>query len=61
MKLKACRKCKTLTYEKVCPKCGSKDLTLNWKGIVIILNLEKSEIARILNIKEEGVYAMVVR
>ncbi len=58
--LQACRNCRTLTYEKICPKCKSTNLSISWKGLVIILNPEKSEIAKALNISEEGEYAIFV-
>jgi len=61
VKLKACRKCKTLTFDDTCPKCGSKELTPNWRGIIIILNPKESKAAKLLNIDDEGVYALQVR
>jgi RNA polymerase subunit RPABC4/transcription elongation factor Spt4 len=48
-----------LTTEKVCPYCVSTDLTTSWKGSVIILDPE-SEIAKLLDIKEKGRYALYV-
>ena len=56
----ACRNCRTLTYEKVCPKCGSTNLTASWKGIAIILKPEESEIAKALEVTEPGEYAIFV-
>lgn len=56
----ACRNCKTLTTEKECPRCKSKDLTKNWKGFIYVVNPEKSEIAKLLNLNSRGKYAMVV-
>jgi len=56
----ACRNCKTLTTEKGCPRCKSKDLTKNWKGFIYVVNPEKSEIAKLLNLNSRGKYAMVV-
>jgi DNA-directed RNA polymerase subunit E" len=58
-RLQACRKCKRLTKEKVCPYCNSTDLTPSWKGSLVILDLE-SEIAKMLGIKEKGRYALYV-
>ena len=59
---KACKKCSTL-YEKdaKCPRCGSTDSTDSWKGKVVILDPEKSEVAQKLKIKEKGVYAIKTR
>jgi DNA-directed RNA polymerase subunit E" len=58
-RLQACRKCKRITTEKVCPYCGSTDLTTSWKGSLIILDPD-SEIAKMLEIKEKGRYALYV-
>jgi len=58
-KSKACKLCKTIfeTGEK-CPKCGSKEYTTSFKGRIVILNPEKSEIAQKINIKEKGNFAI---
>ncbi|MGC8568570.1 MAG: transcription elongation factor subunit Spt4 [Nitrososphaeria archaeon] len=57
---KACRNCRYITRESVCPVCGSKDLTMNWSGQVIILDVENSEIAKALGVKVPGRYAINV-
>jgi len=59
---KACKNCNRI-YEKddKCPKCGSTEYTESWKGRVVILNPEKSEVAQKLKIKEKGVYAVKTR
>jgi DNA-directed RNA polymerase subunit E" len=61
--LKACVKCKTLVQDgvEVCPVCGSREFTEEWDGIVGILNPEKSEVARILSIKQKGLFSIKVR
>ena len=56
----ACRKCRALTTGKTCPICGSSDLTENWSGLVLIVDPENSEIAKIIGIKEKGRYALNV-
>jgi DNA-directed RNA polymerase subunit E" len=58
---KACKKCKRITTTKQCPICKSQELTTNWRGIVVILDPEKSEIAKQLNIEFPGEYALKVR
>ena len=60
-KKKACKECRTITECNECPKCKSTDLTNTWKGKIIILNAEKSEIAKTTEIKKEGEYALKVR
>ncbi len=58
--MKACRECKRIVEEgDECVVCGSKDLTRNWKGIVIVWDVE-SEIAKKLGITAPGKYALQV-
>lgn len=38
--------------------CGSSDLVSKWSGYVVILNAEKSELAKKLNIAANGTYAL---
>lgn len=61
-KQKACRLCSTIfeSGEK-CPKCGSKEYTDSFKGRMVLLNPEKSEIAGKLNLKEKGNFAVKTR
>ncbi|MEM0243254.1 MAG: transcription elongation factor subunit Spt4 [Candidatus Aenigmatarchaeota archaeon] len=56
----ACRNCKTLTTEKECPRCKSKDLTKNWKGFIYVIDAEKSEIAKVMNLNSRGRYTIFV-
>lgn len=57
----ACRNCKYINVEAViCRNCGSSDLTKEWFGYIIILDPEKSEIAKMLGIKNPGKYALRV-
>lgn len=44
----------------VCKNCGSSDLTKNWYGYIVIIDTEKSEIAKTLGIKNPGKYALRV-
>ena len=61
-KPKACKICKKIyeTGDK-CPNCESKESAENFKGRVVIINPEKSEIAKKLNIKEKGNFAIKTR
>ncbi len=57
--MKACKQCKALVKNSnKCPVCGSEDLTEKWYGLVVILNPEKSELAKLLNINVAGEYAL---
>ena len=62
VKPKACKICSTIfeTGEK-CPKCDSKDHTDSFKGRIIILSPEKSEIAKKLKLSEKGNFALKTR
>lgn len=60
---KACRKCKSLVPKDAtrCPFCGSTDLSSDWEGLVIVVDIEKSEIAKRLGFTRPGRYALKVR
>jgi len=58
MAKQACKQCKRLIIGEKCPVCGSTKLSKMWKGRVVILNPDKSEIAKKMNIKEPGEYAI---
>ena len=61
MKPKACKICKTIYEDDKCPSCESKEATEGFKGRVVIVDPEKSEIAKELNIKGKGNFAIKVR
>ncbi|OYT52314.1 transcription elongation factor Spt4 [Candidatus Bathyarchaeota archaeon ex4484_135] len=58
---RACRDCKMITTKSRCPNCGSDRLSKDFTGMVIILDPENSEIAKIMGIKKPGAYALRVR
>ena len=60
MKELACRKCRMLTTEKECPNDGSTELSNEWSGLIIIINPEKSQVAKTLSIVKPGRYALKV-
>jgi DNA-directed RNA polymerase subunit E" len=59
---KACRSCRAFVDKEVevCPVCGSRDFTDEWSGVVIILNPEESEIAKLLNLKNKGRFVVKI-
>ena len=61
MKKKACKSCKALTEKDECPICKSKKFATTWQGRITILNEEKSDIAKKINIDKKGEYAIKVR
>jgi DNA-directed RNA polymerase subunit E" len=58
---KACSTCHFITRENVCPKCKTSSLSDDFSGIVILFDPENSAIAKAMNIKEKGRYALKVR
>ncbi|MEM3731426.1 MAG: transcription elongation factor subunit Spt4 [Candidatus Bathyarchaeia archaeon] len=61
MSEKACSSCHLITKENVCPKCKTSSLSDDFSGLVIIFDPENSIIAKAMNIKEKGRYALKVR
>ena len=59
LKEKACRNCRYVVEEgDVCPNCNEKSFTTFWRGYVIIMNAEQSEIAKKMNIARRGKFAL---
>ncbi len=56
----ACKKCKALSEPgtQVCPICGGTEFTEEWSGMVIIIDPENSQIAKILGVSKPGRYAI---
>jgi DNA-directed RNA polymerase subunit E" len=61
MSEKACTNCHFLTKENVCPKCRSTSLSDDYSGLAIVFDPKSSAIAKAMNIKEKGRYALRVR
>jgi DNA-directed RNA polymerase subunit E" len=58
-KEKACRTCRMVVEEaKECPMCKGTTFTTFWRGYVVIINPEKSEIAKKMGIQVPGKYAL---
>ncbi len=56
---KACKNCRLIMSQgDTCPICGQSNLTSKWTGYVVVLNVEKSEIAKKLKLKINGSYAL---
>lgn len=56
---KVCKQCKAIfdTGSK-CPACGSEEIGDAFKGKVIVVNPENSEIAKNLKLTKKGSYAV---
>jgi DNA-directed RNA polymerase subunit E" len=63
LQYKACTKCKLLVEPEVevCPNCGSRNFSTDWEGMIIVLDPEKSEIAKLIGASKSGKYAIKVR
>jgi len=59
IKSKACKTCRRILEDSdSCPVCKTSQLTTNWKGFVVVIDPEKSEIAKKLGITIPGKYAI---
>ena len=61
VKEKACKICNTIYEGDKCSRCESKESTESFKGKIIVLDPEKSEIAPKINIKNKGTFAIKTR
>ncbi len=58
----ACRNCRMIVNEeKTCPKCQGTDFTEKFSGEVIILDPERSEIAKVAEVNSPGKFAIRVK
>jgi len=60
-KKKACKICNRIFEGDKCPSCGSKEITESFKGRIVVFDPEKSEIAKKIDIKEKGNFAIKTR
>jgi len=58
---KACRNCNLISDRSACPNCKSTDLSDDFTGLVVILDPEKSVIAKLMNLDKKGRYAVRIR
>jgi DNA-directed RNA polymerase subunit E" len=56
-----CRECHRVVEGEACTICGSTNLSTDWTGYLVIIDPENSEIAKRMNIKIPGRYALKVR
>lgn len=61
VKSRACKLCNRIHESDKCPECDSKEFTEGFKGRIVILDPEKSEIAQKLNFKNKGSFAIKTR
>lgn len=58
--MRACKKCMKLMKDEECPACRIST-TQYWAGYLGVVDPDKSEIAKRLDIKQPGQYALKVR
>ncbi len=56
-----CKECHRIVSGQVCEVCNSTSLTNDWSGYVVIIDIQKSQIAKRLGVKIPGKYALKVR
>lgn len=57
---KICRVCKRVVSGNECDNCGSTNLTTRSSGLIIVIDPERSEIAKELGLKKAGSYAVKI-
>ncbi|RZN15608.1 MAG: DNA-directed RNA polymerase, subunit E'' [Methanosarcinales archaeon] len=59
---KVCRECRSIVLSgQSCAVCGSINLSTDWSGYVVIIDAERSQIAKKMQITLPGRYALKVR
>ena len=59
--MRACRTCKNISDESVCPVCKGNEFSDDYSGLLIVLDPENSLLAEKLNTTEPGNYALKIR
>ena len=57
---KACKQCSFISEEDTCPRCGGQT-SREWQGYLVVIDYEKSDIAKQMGISSNGKYALRVR
>lgn len=57
---RACPRCNYVTFDNVCPLCGT-ETSSNWTGLIVVIDPDESRLAKELNINSPGRYALKVR
>ena len=58
---RACRKCRMIVTGDVCPVCKDSELTKNWEGYLLIVDAERSEVAKEIGCTVPGKYALKIK
>jgi len=58
---KVCKECKMFVEKDKCPNDNNEKFTDNWKGMIFIIDVNKSEVAKKIGINAKGEYAIKIR
>lgn len=58
---RACKVCRRIVKGNMCPADKSTDLTRSWRGVVMVVDPEKSEIAKEAGLTAPGKFAIKVK
>jgi DNA-directed RNA polymerase subunit E" len=58
--MRACKQCSFISTEDTCPRCAGQT-SKEWQGYLVIVDHEKSDIAKKMGIASNGKYALRVR
>lgn len=58
---RACKICKNIYEGDKCPECSSQEYVEEYKGRVMVFDAENSEIAKKMNIRKKGLFAIKTR
>lgn len=59
--MRACRNCKNISDESICPVCKGNEFSDDYSGLLIVLDPENSLLAEKLETSEPGSYALKIR
>lgn len=59
--MRACRKCKNISDENICPICKGTEFSDDYSGLLIVFDPENSVLAEKLETDEPGNYALKIR
>jgi len=59
--MRACRHCKNINEDNVCPVCKNTEFSDDYSGLLVVVDPENSILAEKLDTKEQGNYALKIR
>jgi len=58
--MRACKQCSFISEEDACPRCGGQT-SKEWQGYLVVVDYERSDIAKKMGITSNGKFALRVR